>query len=81
MVGHGTAYYMHDKTFGCSDKFETYICKKCGLIAQYNESDNYYNCNVCKNKTDFSKINLPYASKMVFYETMGMNIMPRFRAE
>jgi DNA-directed RNA polymerase II subunit RPB2 len=80
-VGHGIAYYLQDKTFECSDKFNTYICKSCGLVSRYNEEEGINYCNVCKNNTDFSKINIPYASKLVFNEMVGMNIMPRFRTE
>lgn len=78
MLSHGMAYFLKDKLFECSDKFNVYICDDCGLICNYNEEQNIYSCNSCNNKCNFSKINLPYASKLMWYEIMTMAIIPRF---
>ena len=60
-----------------SDKYEVHICKKCGLIASYNDEKHIHLCKVCDNRTDFSKVKIPYACKLMFQELMTMNIAPR----
>ena len=76
---HGVAYYMQDKYINCSDKYHVFICDMCGLIANVNVEKNIYECKKCFNKSNFSKISLPYASKLLFYEIGGMGITTRFR--
>ena len=31
MFAHGTANFIHDRTYKCSDKYHIHICNKCGL--------------------------------------------------
>lgn len=78
ILAHGMSYYLKDKTFDCSDKYDTHICDNCGLIANVNIEKNIAYCKACDNKSDFSNINIPYASKLLFYEAQGMSIIPRF---
>ena len=78
MLSHGMSYCLKEKLFECSDKFNVYICDSCGLISNYNQEKNIYFCNYCNNKCNFSKINLPYASKLMWYEIMTMAMIPRF---
>jgi DNA-directed RNA polymerase II subunit RPB2 len=78
MLSHGMAYFLKEKLFECSDKFNVYICDNCSLISNYNSEKNIYSCNYCNNKCNFSKINLPYASKLLWYEIMTMGMIPRF---
>ena len=76
---HGIAYYMQDKYIKCSDDYSTHICDKCGLIANVNPEKNISECKQCQNKSDFSQISLPYASKLLFYEASQMGVTTRFR--
>jgi len=76
ILSHGASYFLKEKTFECSDKFQVHICNKCGIIANVN--DDIYNCLKCDNKNDFSKINLPYATKLLFMEIAAMNVNTRF---
>ena len=78
MVSHGMAYFFKEKTFENSDKFNAVVCKKCGNITPYNPEEDIVNCNVCETNTEFSQINIPYASKLLFTETTTMGIMPKF---
>jgi len=77
MLAHGTANFIHDRTYLCSDKYQSHICNKCGLIAIYNNKKNIYLCQPCDNYTDFSKVNIPYAFKLLMQELITMNIAPR----
>ena len=77
LTSHGMAGFMKEKTFDCSDKYECHICKSCGLIAECNEAENYYFCKGCKNTTDFSKINIPYSTKLFMNTLLGMKIALR----
>jgi DNA-directed RNA polymerase II subunit RPB2 len=76
---HGIAYYMQDKYINCSDKYFVYTCDICGLIANVNIEKNIAECKKCFNKSNFSKVSLPYASKLLFYEIGSMGITTRFR--
>ena len=38
---------------------------------------NIYLCQQCENYTDFSKVNIPYAFKLLIQELITMNIAPR----
>ena len=81
LLSHGMSYYMKDKTFECSDHYSTYICDECGLIANVNKEKNIACCSACNNKSNFSHINLPYASKLMWSEIMAMGLIPRFKTE
>ena len=77
MLAHGAANFIKDRTYKCSDKYESHICNKCGMIAIYNKKKNIYLCQQCNNYTDFSKVNIPYAFKLLMQELITMNIAPR----
>ena len=75
ILSHGMAYFLKEKTFESSDKFHVHVCDHCHHMAIVNPKANIYKCNHCPNDIDFSKINLPYATKLMWYElaTMGIN--------
>ena len=77
MCSHGASRFNKDRLYDASDKYEVHICKKCGLIASYNDEKHIHLCKVCDNRTDFSKVKIPYACKLMFQELMTMNIAPR----
>ena len=60
-----------------SDKYQVHICRKCGLIAAYNNIMKIHVCNTCENRTDFAYVEIPYACKLLFQELQTMNIAPR----
>lgn len=81
ILSHGMAYYMKDKYVDCSDKFSTYVCDECGLIANVNVEKNIAHCKNCDNKSNFSNISLPYASKLLFYEVGAMGMQAKFHTK
>jgi DNA-directed RNA polymerase II subunit RPB2 len=78
MVSHGAARFTRGRMYDASDKYSVYVCKKCGIIASYNDKMHIHHCRTCDNRTDFSYIEIPYACKLIFQELNTMNIMPRF---
>ncbi len=77
MVSHGANRFTKGRIYDCSDKFTTHCCKKCGMLAIYNDKKGIHLCKTCDNRTDFAQVNIPYACKLLFHELITMNIAPR----
>jgi DNA-directed RNA polymerase II subunit RPB2 len=60
-----------------SDKYEVYKCNHCELISTGNAKDSIFECKKCKNYSDFTKVYIPYACKLLLQELMCMGIGPR----
>ena len=80
-ISHGAANFIRDRTYHCSDKYEVHICNCCGMIAIFNADKNIYTCRQCNNYTDFSRVKIPYAFKLLMQELITMNIAPRIITE
>ena len=61
-----------------SDKYSVH--GKGGLIS-LNEDKNIYMCKKCNNVTNFSRVEIPYACKLMFQEVQTMSIAPRIITE
>jgi DNA-directed RNA polymerase II subunit RPB2 len=81
MISHGASAFTKDRIYNASDKFEVHSCKQCGMMAVYNNKKNIHICKTCDNRTDFTKIKIPYACKLLFQELITMNIAPRLITE
>ena len=81
MISHGASRFTKDRIYYASDKYSTYVCGKCGLLAIYNDEKGIHQCNTCDNKIDFRRINVPYSFKLLTQELMTMNIAPRIITE
>ena len=79
MISHGASYFTKGRIYDASDKYQVYVCKKCGMFAIYN--DNIHMCNSCDNITDFALVKIPYACKLLFQELKTMNVVPRILTE
>lgn len=77
MISHGASRFTKERVYDVSDSFEVHVCKDCGSFAAFNKKHNIYNCNMCENTTNFAKVHIPYACKLLFQELMTMNIAPR----
>ena len=77
MCSHGASRFNKGRLYDASDAFSVNICKKCGLIAAYNDKMHIHHCKTCDNRTDFDYVELPYACKLLFQELITMNIAPR----
>jgi DNA-directed RNA polymerase II subunit RPB2 len=77
MVSHGASRFTRGRMYDASDKYQVYVCKRCGLIASYNDKMHIHRCRTCDNRTDFAYVEIPYACKLLFQELITMNIAPR----
>ena len=77
MVAHGASRFTKGRLYDASDAFKVNVCKKCGLIAAYNDKTHIHYCKTCENKTDFALVNITYSCKLLFQELITMNIAPR----
>ena len=77
MISHGASKFTKERIYDVSDKYAVNVCKKCGIIAVYNDKEHIHICNVCENRTDFSYVKIPYSCKLLFQELITMNIVPR----
>ena len=77
MVAHGASRFTKGRLYDASDAFKVNVCKKCGLIAAYNDKTHIHYCKTCENRTDFDLVNIPYSCKLLFQELITMNIAPR----
>jgi DNA-directed RNA polymerase II subunit RPB2 len=81
MISHGASRFTRGRMYDASDKYSVYVCKKCGLIASYNDTLHIHLCNTCNNRTDFAYVEIPYACKLLFQELITMNVAPRIMTE
>jgi len=77
MVSHGASRFTRGRMYDASDKFQVNICKKCGMIAAYNDVEHIHLCKTCNNKTDFAYVEIPYAYKLLSQELITMNVAMR----
>jgi len=81
MISHGASRFTRGRMYDASDKYSVYVCKKCGLIASYNDKMHIHLCHTCGNRADFAYVEIPYACKLIFQELNTMNIAPRLLTE
>ena len=80
MISHGASRFTKERVYDVSDKYHVYVCKDCGMIAAYNDEAGIHCCRACDNRTKFSRVELPYACKLLFQELTTMNVVPRIIA-
>jgi DNA-directed RNA polymerase II subunit RPB2 len=81
MVSHGASRFTRGRMYDASDKYQVFVCKKCGLIASYNDQLHIHCCKTCDNRVDFSYVEIPYACKLLFQELTTMNVVPRIMTD
>ena len=91
MIAHGMSKFCRERLYDVSDKYSAHVCKKCGMIASYNDGNKnrmyasadftIHLCKNCDNKTDFAKVEIPYAYKLMSQELQTINIVPRIITE
>ena len=77
IVAHGMSEFTKERLMECSDSFSCYSCKECGLLAIANPVENIWLCRGCNNTTNFARLQIPYASKLLMQELETMNIGSR----
>ena len=90
MLSHGISRFCKERLYDVSDKYSVHICKRCGMIAAYNDgskksfiNDSFitHHCKTCNNSTDFALVELPYAYKLMSQELQTINVLPRLIVE
>jgi len=92
MLAHGMSKFCRERLYDASDKYSVHVCKCCGMIACYNDgvqkSRLYSNsdmtvhlCKTCGNMTDFARVEVPYAFKLLSQELQTINVVPRILTE
>ena len=91
MLAHGMSRFCRERLYDVSDKYSVHVCKKCGMIAQYNDASasnmmskysfTVHKCSVCDNSTDFAYVEIPYAFKLMAHELQTINCVPRLLTE
>ena len=89
LLAHGMSRFCRERLYDVSDKYSVHVCKKCGLIAQYNDkgftvhnaSYTVHMCGTCGNTTDFAYVEIPYAFKLLAQELQTINCVPRLLTE
>jgi len=77
VIGHGMSEFTKERLMECSDAFQCYSCRECGLLAIANEKEGIWACRGCRNTTNFAHIQIPYASKLLMQELETMCIGSR----
>lgn len=81
VCAHGVSEFTKERLVECSDGFRCWSCHNCGLIAVANSDEHIWACRGCNNTTDFSPIQIPYATKLFIQELESMCISSRFITE
>jgi DNA-directed RNA polymerase beta subunit len=92
LIAHGISNFTKERLCDVSDKFSTYTCNRCGGIPAFNNGDDknlnkknggqvVHRCYACDNLTDFSRVEIPYAFKLLMYELQTINVKTRLITE
>ena len=81
MISHGASSFTKGRIYDASDKYQVYICNRCGMIASYNDDLEIHHCKTCDNRIDFKYVEIPYSCKLLFQELITMNVAPRILCE
>jgi len=77
VVAHGVSKFQRERFMTCSDGFGCWVCRECGLIAIANDTHSIWTCRGCNNTTAFSRVEIPYASKLFLQELETMCVASR----
>lgn len=94
IMAHGAPNVLYDRTFMQSNPYGTWVCKDCGLLAQNPQSrdmdgdmhshsirNSRAYCGNCDSYDTPVFVRMPYATKLVNQELMGMHIAMRSKVE
>lgn len=75
LIAYGASNLIMERLMHSSDAFSATVCMTCGLLQYRNW------CQYCHSGDSLTKIQLPYACKLLFQEMQSMNVIPRLRLE
>src|SRR5688500_10157122 len=47
LLAHGTAQFLKERSYDCSDKYFVFVCTQCGLISIASPEKNKFKCSYC----------------------------------
>jgi DNA-directed RNA polymerase II subunit RPB2 len=74
LVSHGSVQFLKERLFDSSDPFSVLLCNDCGTISNMKDE-----CHKCKNN-ELSRVNIPYAAKLLFQILNGCLVGTRFHS-
>ncbi len=69
MLAHGSVRFLKECLFDKSDKYTVSVCTSCGNIPKVPT-----HCNTCNDNIHIAKKNMPYATKLLFQDLIGMGV-------
>jgi DNA-directed RNA polymerase beta subunit len=87
MLAHGASRFCRERLYDVSDKYSIHVCKKCGMTVSYNDGKKkgfdftIHLCRTCGNTTDFARVEVPYAFKLMSQELQTINVATRIMTE
>ena len=75
MIAHGVSRFLKERLFEKSDPYTINICDTCGNIAT-----SPIECKFCT-EDKISRVNIPYAARLLILELMAMNIKVLFNVK
>ncbi|KAE8264420.1 hypothetical protein A4X09_0g6971, partial [Tilletia walkeri] len=75
LIGYGATQLLLERLMLSSDVFSCNACQQCGLLGY-----NGY-CVYCRSSKDVVKLQIPYATKLLFQELIAMQVVPRLVLE
>lgn len=82
LLAHGGSWFVKDRLMEQSDETKMWYCKRCGIQATVCTPEHaggalsLYECKICESY-NVALVKLPYATKLLIQEFMGMNIVMR----
>lgn len=79
LLAQSAAFNIRERLCEKSDKFNTFVCRHCGLFAINNKTSGIKECRACDVEGDehIVDIQMPYTTKLAFQELTSINIVPR----
>lgn len=90
MISHGLSRFLKERMMETADAYSTWVCNECGMFAKRKivrdkqknrRRKDIYECAGCRNKTNVSKIQIPYAFKLLIQEMLSMSVAPRIHVK
>lgn len=75
LIGYGATQLLLERLMISSDAFKVDVCEACGMIGY-----NGY-CPTCKKSSSVRSLTIPYATKLLIQELLGMQILPKLVLE